>query len=99
MVAQRVGLGARDRLLRDALVIRLLSKEANYKCIEKRSALTLEEAIEIAQTQDATTHRVGYMRPEFKGDPLQMEIHKIQGNIQTGAKWNRQQPRRPGSND
>ena len=66
---------ARDRLLRDAIVIGLRSKEAYYKCIEKGSALTLEEALEIAQNQDATAHQVGYMRPEFKGDPLQMEVH------------------------
>ena len=90
---------ARDRLLRDAIVIGLRSKEAYYKCIEKGSALTLEEAKEIAQNQDATAHQFGYMRPEFKGDPLQMEVHKLQGNRQTGTKWNRQQPQRPGSND
>ena len=54
---------ARDRLLRDAIVIGLRSKEAYYKCIDKGSELTLEEAIEIAQNQDATTHQVGYMRP------------------------------------
>ena len=34
---------ARDRLLRDAIVIGLRSKEAYYKCIEKGSELTLEE--------------------------------------------------------
>ena len=90
---------ARDRLLRDAIVIGLRSKEAYYKCKEKGSALTLEEAIEIAQNRDTTAHQVGYMRPEFKGDPLQMEVHKLQGNRQSGAKWNRQQPQRPGSND
>ena len=39
------------------------------------------------------------MRPEFKGDPLQMEVHKLQGNRQSEAKWNRQQPQRTGSND
>lgn len=61
--------------------------------------MTLEEAIEIAQNQDATTHQVGYMRPEFKSDPLQIEIHKLQGNRQSGAKWKIQQPHRQGSND
>ena len=90
---------ARDRLLRDAIVIGLRSKKAYYKCIEKGSELTLEEAIEIAQNQDATTHQVGYMRPEFKGDPLQIESHKLQGNRQSGAKWKIQQPHRQGSND
>ena len=52
---------ARDRLLRDAIVIGLRSKEAYYKCIEKGSGYTLEEAIEITQNQDATAHQVGYM--------------------------------------
>lgn len=54
-------LEARNRLLLDATVIGLRSKEAYYKCIENGSELTLEEAIEIAQNQDATTHQVGYM--------------------------------------
>ena len=66
-----------DRLLWGAIVIRLRSKEAHYKCIEKGSALTLKEAIEIAQNQDATAHQAGYMRPECEGDPLQMEVHKL----------------------
>ncbi|CAH3142895.1 unnamed protein product [Pocillopora meandrina] len=35
--------------------------QAYYKCIEKDSELMLEEAIEIAQNQDATAHQVGYM--------------------------------------
>ena len=64
-----------DWLLRDAIVIGLCSKEAYYKCIEKGSELMLEEAIEIAQNQDATAHQVSYMWPEFKGEPLQMEVH------------------------
>ena len=90
---------ARDRLFRDAIVIGLRSNEAYYKCIDKGSELTLEEAIEIAQNQDATTHQVGYMRPEFKGDPQQIEVHKLQGKRQSGAKWEIQQPHRQGSND
>ena len=36
-------LEARDRLLRDAIVIGLCSQEAYFKCIEKGSALPLEE--------------------------------------------------------
>ena len=66
-------------------------KKSCYKCIEKDSELMLEEAIEIAQNQDATAHQVGYMRPEFKGEPLQMEVHKLQGNRQSRASQNRQQ--------
>ncbi|RMX49495.1 hypothetical protein pdam_00023953 [Pocillopora damicornis] len=61
--------------------------------------LTLEEAIEIAQNQDATAHQVGYIRPEFKGELLEMEIHKLQGNRQSRDSRNRQQPQRPASND
>ena len=90
---------AHDQLIRDAIVIGLRFKEAYYKCIKKGSALTLEEAIEIAQNQDATAQQVGYMRPKFKGDQLQMEGHKLQGNRQSGAEWRRQQPQIPGSND
>ena len=90
---------ARDWLLWDAIVIGLCSKEAYYKCIEKGSELMLEEAIEIAQNQDATAHQVGYMWPEFKGEPLQMEVHKLQGNRQSRASQNRRQPQRPASND
>ena len=58
-------------------MIGLHSKEAYYKCIEG-SELMLEEAIGIAQNQDATAHHLGYMHLEFKGDPLQMEVHKFQ---------------------
>ena len=36
-------LEARHRLLRDAIVISLCSQEAYFKCIEKGSALPLEE--------------------------------------------------------
>ena len=43
-----------DRLLRDAIVIGLRSRETYFKCIEKSAALTLEEAIAIAQNEDAT---------------------------------------------
>ena len=39
------------------------------------------------------------MRPEIKGEPLQINVHKLQGNKQLRANWNRQQPQRPGSND
>ena len=44
------------------IVIGLRSKAAYYNCTEKGSALRLEETIEIAQNQDATVRRVGYMR-------------------------------------
>ena len=66
---------ARDRLLRDEIVIGLRSREAYFKCIEKGSALTLEEAITIAQNEDATVSQVGSMRPEVKGSLTQAAVH------------------------
>ena len=80
---------ARDRLLRDAIVMGLCSKDAYYKCIERGSSLTLEEAITIAQSQDATANQVSYMRPEFKSNPAQIEVHKLHakdGTRTPGAK-------------
>ena len=68
---------ARDRLLRDAIVIGPRSREAYFKCIEKGSALTLEEAITIAQNEDATVSQVGYMRPELKGGLTQAAVHQL----------------------
>ena len=70
---------ARDRLLRDAIVIGLRSREAYYKCIEKGTDLTLKEAIEIAQNEDATANQVSYMRPDFKTSQQQVVVHKLQG--------------------
>ena len=78
---------ARDRLLRDALVIGLRSREAYFKCIEKGSALTLDQAKEIAQNEEATCNQVGYMRPEFKA--TQATVHKLTGK--KGPKQHRQQ--------
>jgi len=42
------------------MVICLRSREAYFKRIEKGSALTLEEAITIAQNEDTTASQVGY---------------------------------------
>ena len=67
----------------------LRSKDAYYKYIERGSSLTLEEAITIAQSNDATANQVGYMRPEFKSNPAQMEVHKLHakdGTRTPGAK-------------
>ena len=88
---------ARDRLLRDAIVMELRSKKVYHKCVEKGSALTLEETITIAQNQNATAHQVGYMRPEFKSAPVQREIHKLQtesGHRTLGAKKGKRQPQK-----
>lgn len=53
--------------------MRRRAKEAYYKCIETGSALTLKDAITIAENQDATTHQVGYMRTECKSAAVQMQ--------------------------
>ena len=49
---------ARDRMLKDAIVIGLRSRDAYYKYIEKGSSLSLNEAIEIAQSADATASQI-----------------------------------------
>ena len=36
----------------------------------------------LKMAQDATAHQVGCMRPEFKGDLLQMEVRNHQGTRQ-----------------
>ena len=42
------------------MVICLRFQEVYFKCIEKGLALTLEEAIAIAQNEDTTASQVGY---------------------------------------
>ena len=42
---------ARDRLLRDAIVIGLRSRDAYYKCIEKGSSLSLDEPLTLHRMQ------------------------------------------------
>ena len=69
---------ARDRLLRDAIVIGLRSREAYYKCIERGTDLTLAQAQQIAESAEATENQVGYMRPEFRTTTEREAVHKIQ---------------------
>ena len=69
---------ARDRLLRDAIVIGLRSRDAYFKCIEKGSALTLAQAVEIAENEEATSAQVSYMRPDFNSNATS-EVHKLHG--------------------
>lgn len=94
---------ARDRLLRDAIVNGLRSKEAYDKCIARGSALTLEEVITISQSQNATANQVGYMRPEFKSDPTQVrEVHKPETKDKTRlhkVKKGKQQPQKSFTGD
>ena len=67
-----------DRMLRDDSVVGLRSCDACYKCIEKGSSLSLDEAIGIAQNADATVNQVRYMRPEFSMTQSPEELKKSQ---------------------
>ena len=49
---------ARDRILRNAIVLGIKSEKTYYKCVEKGSDLTLEEALEIVQSEDFTQCQV-----------------------------------------
>ena len=55
---------ARERILRDAIVIGIKSEKAYYKCVEKGSDLTLEEALEIVQSEDSTQCQVELCRQQ-----------------------------------
>ena len=90
---------ARDRLLRDTIVIGLCSQEAYFKYIEKGSALTLEEAITIGQNEDATVSQVGYVRPEFKGGLTQAALHQLHEKQGARPKRKKQQKERGGSDN
>ena len=48
---------ARNRILRDAIVLGIKSEKAYYKCVEKDGDLTLEEALEIVQSEYFPQHQ------------------------------------------
>ena len=48
---------ARDRILRDAIVLGKKSEKAYYKCVEKGSDLTLEEALETQIRTETDVHK------------------------------------------
>ena len=72
-------------------MIGLRSREAYFKCIEKGSALTLEEAIGIAQNEEATASQVGYMWPEFKGGLTHAAVHQLHEKQRARPKQKKQQ--------
>ena len=90
---------ARDKLLRDAIVIGQRFLEAYFKCIEKGSVLTLEEAITIVQNEDATASQIGYMRPEFKGGLTQAAVHQLHEKQGARPRQKKQQKERGGSDN
>ena len=55
---------ARGRILRVAIVLGIKSEKAYYKCVEKGSDLTLEEAQEIVQSEHSTQHQVEASRQQ-----------------------------------
>ena len=68
---------ARDRILRDAIVLGIKSEKAYYKCVEKGSDLTLEEVLEIAQSEDSTQHQVQASRQQTQ-IRTETDVHKFQ---------------------
>ena len=70
---------AHKQLLWDAIVIGLWSTEAYFKYIEKGSNLTFNQAIEIAQNEEATSRKVRYMQPEFGSNTNKAVVNKLCG--------------------
>ena len=68
---------ARDRILRDAIVLGIKSEKAYYKCVEKGSDLTLKEALEIVQSEDSTQHQVEASRQQTQ-IRTETDVHKFQ---------------------
>ena len=67
-------------LLRDAIIIGLWSKEAYFKCTEKSSNLTLKQAIEIAENEEAMSSQVSNILSEFESNTSQAVVNKLHGN-------------------
>ena len=68
---------AGDRILRDAIVLGIKSEKAYYKCVEKDSDLTLEEALEIVQSEDSTQNQVEASRQQTQ-IRTETDVHKFQ---------------------
>lgn len=62
---------AKDVILRNTLVVGVKSVEAYRKCVEKGGELTLQQAIEVIQSEDSTQRHMECMRPETV-------VHKMQ---------------------
>ena len=66
-----------DRILRDAVVTGIKSEKAYYKCVEKSSDLTSEEALEIIQSEDSTQCQVEASRQQIQ-IRTETDVHKFQ---------------------
>ena len=91
---------ARDRILRDAIVLGIKSENAYYKCVEKGSDLTLEETLEIVQSEDSTQHQVEASRQQTQ-IRTETDVHKFQARQSPwkGAKQNKQEQPKQQSQD
>ena len=92
---------ARDRILRDAIVIGIKSEKAFYKCMEKGSSLTLEEALEIVQSEDSTQCQVELCRQQTQ-IRTESDVHKFQAGKSPwkgGAKQKKQGQQKQKSQD
>ena len=68
---------ARDRILRDAIVLGIKSEKAYYKCVEKGNDLTSEEALEIVQSENSTQSQVEASRQQTQ-IRTETDVHKFQ---------------------
>ena len=67
----------KDRLIRNSIIVGLNSTKAYQQCISKGSSLTLNECINICQTEDATHRQVQALHPESTDCTDSTSIHKI----------------------
>ena len=91
---------ARDRILRDAIVLGIKSEKAYYKCVKKGS-VTLEEALEIVQSEDSTQCQVEASRQQTQ-IRTETDVHKFQARqspLKGGAKQKKQRQPKQQSQD
>lgn len=76
-----------ERLLRDIIVCKINSKSAYTKCVEKGRNLTLEQAMDIINNDEAVKRQVEFTRPELKNpeyaefrNSTATEVNKIMDN-------------------
>ncbi len=69
----------------------LRSKVAYYRCVEKGSNLTIDEALYIARSHDDTLNQISYTRPEFKTEVT--PVHKLQNKGGARPKHYNHQPK------
>ena len=92
---------ARERIQKGAIVIGIKSEKAYYKCVEKGIDLTLQEVLEIVQSEDSTQCQVESCRQkrQFR---TETDVHKFQAGKSSwkgGAKQKKQGQQKQQSQD